>query len=178
MKTISLIIGSLLFMSISADTSIYDFELNSLSGDEVSLSEFKGNVLLIVNTASECGYTPQYKELQELYETYNDEGFYVLGFPANNFGGQEPGSDEEIAQFCELNYGVTFPMFSKISVKGDDQHPMYNYLTQAENPDFTGEIGWNFEKFLIDRNGNIVRRFKSNVTPTGDELTESLKELL
>lgn len=178
MKTISLIIGSLLFMSISADTSIYDFDLNSISGDEVSLSEFEGNVLLIVNTASECGYTPQYEELQELYETYNDEGFYVLGFPANNFGGQEPGSDEEIAQFCELNYGVTFPMFSKISVKGDDQHPLYSYLTQVENPDFTGEIGWNFEKFLIDRNGNIVRRFKSNVTPTGDELTESLKELL
>lgn len=178
MKTISLIIGSLLFMNISADTSIYDFELNSLSGDEISLSEFEGNVLLIVNTASECGYTPQYKELQELYETYNDEGFYVLGFPANNFGGQEPGSDEEIAQFCELNYGVTFPMFSKISVKGEDQHPLYNYLTQADNPDFTGEIGWNFEKFLIDRNGNIVRRFKSNVTPTGDELTDSLKELL
>ncbi len=165
-------------MSISADTSIYDFDLNSISGDEVSLSEFEGNVLLIVNTASECGYTPQYEELQELYETYNDEGFYVLGFPANNFGGQEPGSDEEIAQFCELNYGVTFPMFSKISVKGDDQHPLYSYLTQVENPDFTGEIGWNFEKFLIDRNGNIVRRFKSNVTPTGDELTESLKELL
>jgi glutathione peroxidase len=178
MKTISLIIGSLLFMSISTDTSIYDFELDSLSGDEVSLSEFEGNVLLVVNTASECGYTPQYKELQELYETYNDEGFYVLGFPANNFGGQEPGSDEEIAQFCELNYGVTFPMFSKISVKGDDQHPLYQYLTQADNPDFTGEIGWNFEKFLIDRNGNIVRRFKSNVTPMGDELTESLKDLL
>jgi len=178
MKTISLIIGSLLFMSISADTSIYDFELDSLSGDEVSLSEYEGNVLLVVNTASECGYTPQYKELQELYETYNEEGFYVLGFPANNFGGQEPGSDEEIAQFCELNYGVTFPMFSKISVKGDDQHPLYQYLTQADNPDFTGEIGWNFEKFLIDRNGNIVRRFKSNVTPMGDELTESLKDLL
>ena len=178
MKTISLIIGSLLFMSISVDTSIYDFELDSLSGDEVSLSEYEGNVLLVVNTASECGYTPQYKELQELYETYNEEGFYVLGFPANNFGGQEPGSDEEIAQFCELNYGVTFPMFSKISVKGDDQHPLYQYLTQADNPDFTGEIGWNFEKFLIDRNGNIVRRFKSNVTPMGDELTESLKDLL
>jgi len=178
MKTISLIIGSLLFMSISADTSIYDFELNSLSGEEISLSEFEGNVLLIVNTASECGYTPQYKELQELYETYNDQGFYVLGFPANNFGGQEPGSDEEIAQFCELNYGVTFPMFSKISVKGDDQHPLYDYLTQVDNPDFTGEIGWNFEKFLVDRNGNIIRRFKSNVTPMGDELTESLKELL
>jgi len=178
MKTISLIIGSLLFMSISADTSIYDFELNSLSGEEISLSEFEGNVLLIVNTASECGYTPQYKELQELYETYNDQGFYVLGFPANNFGGQEPGSDEEIAQFCELNYGVTFPMFSKISVKGDDQHPLYDYLTQVDNPDFTGEIGWNFEKFLVDRNGNIIRRFKSNVTPMGDELTKSLEDIL
>jgi len=178
MKTISLIIGSLLFMSISADTSIYDFELDSLSGDEISLSEFEGNVLLIVNTASECGYTPQYKELQELYETYNEEGFYVLGFPANNFGGQEPGSDEEIAQFCELNYGVTFPMFSKISVKGDDQHPLYDYLTQVDNPDFTGEIGWNFEKFLVDRNGNIIRRFKSNVTPMGDELTKSLEDIL
>jgi len=178
MKTISLIIGSLLFMSISADTSIYDFEFNSLSGEEISLSEFEGNVLLIVNTASECGYTPQYKELQELYETYNDKGFYVLGFPANNFGGQEPGSDEEIAQFCELNYGVTFPMFTKISVKGEDQHPLYNYLTQVDNPDFTGEIGWNFEKFLVDRNGNIVRRFKSNVTPMGNKLIESLEEIL
>ena len=178
MKTISLIIGSILFMSISADTSIYDFEFNSLSGEEISLSEFEGNVLLIVNTASECGYTPQYKELQELYETYNDKGFYVLGFPANNFGGQEPGSDEEIAQFCELNYGVTFPMFTKISVKGEDQHPLYNYLTQVDNPDFTGEIGWNFEKFLVDRNGNIVRRFKSNVTPMGNKLIESLEEIL
>ncbi len=178
MKTISLIIGSLLFMSISVNTSIFDFEFNTLSGEEVSLSEFKGNVLLVVNTASECGYTPQYKELQELYETYNDQGFYVLGFPANNFGGQEPGSDEEIAQFCEINYGVTFPMFSKISVKGDDQHPLYNYLTQVDNPDFTGEIGWNFEKFLVDRNGNIIRRFKSNVTPMGSELINALKEIL
>ncbi len=178
MKTISLIIGSLLFMSISTSTSIYDFELNTLSGEDVSLSEFKGNVLLIVNTASECGYTPQYKELQELYETYNEQGFYVLGFPANNFGGQEPGSDEEIAQFCEINYGVTFPMFSKISVKGEDQHPLYNYLTHIDNPDFTGEIGWNFEKFLVDRNGNIVRRFKSNVSPTDGELTNAVKEIL
>lgn len=178
MKAISLIIGSFLFMSITADTTIYDFELNTLSGDEVSLSQFEGSVLLIVNTASECGYTPQYKELQKLYEAYNEEGFYVLGFPANNFGGQEPGSDEEIAQFCEMNYGVTFPMFSKISVRGDDQHPLYDYLTQADNPDFTGDIGWNFEKFLVNRNGNIVRRFKSNVTPMGDELTSALKKVL
>jgi glutathione peroxidase len=178
MKTISLIIGSLLFMGLSTSQTVYDFSLESLSGEEVSLSQFEGNVLLIVNTASECGYTPQYKELQELYEEYNDQGFYVLGFPANNFGGQEPGSDEEIAQFCEMNYGVTFPMFTKISVKGDDQHPLYNYLTQTDNPDFTGEIGWNFEKFLVDRNGNVVRRFKSNVTPMGEELTSAVKDII
>ncbi|PKD42689.1 glutathione peroxidase [Rhodohalobacter barkolensis] len=178
MKTISLIIGSLLFMGLSTSQTVYDFSLETLSGEEVSLSQFEGNVLLIVNTASECGYTPQYKELQELYEEYNDQGFYVLGFPANNFGGQEPGSDEEIAQFCEMNYGVTFPMFTKISVKGDDQHPLYNYLTQTDNPDFTGEIGWNFEKFLVDRNGNVVRRFKSNVTPMGEELTSAVKDII
>lgn len=178
MKTISLIIGSLLFMGLSTSQTVYDFSLKSLSGEEVSLSQFEGNVLLIVNTASECGYTPQYKELQELYEEYKDQGFYVLGFPANNFGGQEPGSDEEIAQFCEINYGVTFPMFTKISVKGDDQHPLYNYLTQTDNPDFTGEIGWNFEKFLVDRNGNVVRRFKSNVTPMGKELTSAVKDII
>lgn len=178
MKTISLLIGSLIFMTLHIESTLYQFEMKSLSGDEISLSQYEGNVLLIVNTASECGYTPQYKELQELYEEYEGKGFYVLGFPANNFGGQEPGSDEEIAQFCEMNYGVTFPMFSKISVKGDDQHPLYDYLTQTDNPDFTGEIGWNFEKFLVDRNGNVVRRFKSNVTPMSDELTNSLERIL
>lgn len=177
MKTISLLIGSLLFMGLITE-SIYDFEMKSLSGDDISLSQYEGDVLLIVNTASECGYTPQYKELQKLYEEYGDKGFYVLGFPANNFGGQEPGSDEEIAQFCEMNYGVTFPMFSKISVKGEDQHPLYQYLTSADHLDVEGEIGWNFEKFLIDRNGNIVRRFKSNVTPMSKELIGSLEEIL
>lgn len=178
MKTISLLIGSLLFMNLSSDSTIYDYEMKSLSGNEVSLSEFQENVIMIVNTASECGYTPQYKELQELYEQYEERGFVVLGFPANNFGGQEPGSDEEIAQFCELNYGVTFPMFSKISVKGEDQHPLFQFLTSADNKDFKGEIGWNFEKFLIDRNGNIVRRFKSSVTPMSEEVTNSIENIL
>jgi len=178
MKTISLLIGSILFMILPDVNSVYDFEMKNLSGDNISLSSYEGNVILIVNTASECGYTPQYKELQQLYEEYKDQGFYVLGFPANNFGGQEPGSDEEIAEFCEMNYGVTFPMFSKISVKGDDQHPLYQYLTSVDNQDFEGEIGWNFEKFLIDRNGNVVRRFKSNVTPMGNELMSSLEKIL
>jgi len=158
--------------------TVYQYELNTINGENISLSDYEGELLLIVNTASECGFTPQYEGLQELYETYSDQGFKILGFPANNFGGQEPGSDEEIAQFCELNYGVTFPMFSKVSVKGEDQHPLFEYLTTAENPDFKGEISWNFEKFLVDRNGNVVRRFKSRVTPMSGELTDAVTEYL
>ena len=180
MKTILLLFTSLsLFMITNERTeSVYQYELNSLDGENISLSDFEGDILLIVNTASECGYTPQYEGLQELYESYSDNGFKVLGFPANNFGGQEPGTDEEIAQFCQANYGVSFPMFSKISVKGEDQHPLFNYLTSAENPDFTGDISWNFEKFLIDRNGNVVRRFKSNVEPMSEELVSAVEENL
>jgi glutathione peroxidase len=178
MKTLLLLIGSLFFMGIQTDTSIYNYNMKSLSGDEVELSQFSGDVLLIVNTASECGYTPQYQGLQNLYEQYRDQNVKVLGFPANNFGGQEPGTDEEIAQFCELNFGVTFPMFSRISVKGDDQHPLFQYLTSQDNLDFTGDINWNFEKFLIDRNGNLVRRFRSNVTPMSDELISALENEL
>ncbi|MCG2587188.1 glutathione peroxidase [Rhodohalobacter sp. WB101] len=158
--------------------TVYQYELNTINGENISLSDYEGELLLIVNTASECGFTPQYEGLQELYETYSDQGLEILGFPANNFGGQEPGSDEEIAQFCELNYGVTFPMFSKVSVKGEDQHPLFEYLTTAENPDFKGEISWNFEKFLIDRNGNVVRRFKSRVEPMSGELTNAVTEYL
>lgn len=158
--------------------TIYNYDLKTIKGNDTTLESYKGDVLLIVNTASECGYTPQYKGLQELHETYSGQGLKVLGFPANNFGGQEPGSEEEIIEFCEINYGVEFPLFSKVSVKGEDIHPLFDHLTTAENKDFTGEIKWNFEKFLIDRNGNLIRRFRSNVTPTGNELTESIKELL
>ncbi|MDZ7717748.1 MAG: glutathione peroxidase [Balneolaceae bacterium] len=158
--------------------TVYQYELNSIDGENISLSDYEGDLLLIVNTASECGFTPQYEGLQELYETYSDQGFKILGFPANNFGGQEPGSDEEIARFCQANYGVTFPMFSKISVKGEDQHPLFAYLTDAKNPDFTGEISWNFEKFLVDRNGNVVRRFKSKVEPMSEELTSAISNNL
>jgi len=180
MKTILLILTSITFLMTTVERSetVYQYELNSIDGKNISLSAFEGELLLIVNTASECGYTPQYEGLQELYEEYSDRGFKILGFPANNFGGQEPGSDEEIAQFCQMNYGVTFPMFSKVSVKGDDQHPLFSYLTSADNPDFTGEISWNFEKFLVDRNGNVIRRFKSNVEPMSDELVSAVTQNL
>jgi glutathione peroxidase len=180
MKTITAFIT--IFMLMAAPTErtddIYQYELNLINGEKISLEDFEGDVLLIVNTASECGHTPQYEGLQKLYEEYSERGFKILGFPANNFGGQEPGTDEEIAQFCEMNFGVTFPLFSKVSVKGEDQHPLFEYLTNLENQDFTGEISWNFEKFLIDRNGNLIRRFKTNVTPDSDELLNAVTGLL
>lgn len=157
---------------------IYDTEATTIDGEEITLEKYAGDVLLIVNTASECGFTPQYEGLQELHEEYSDRGLTVLGFPANNFGGQEPGSDEEILQFCEVNYGVDFPMFSKVSVKGEDIHPLFDYLTTTENEDFTGEIKWNFEKFLVDRNGNLIRRFRSKTEPMSEEITGSIKNLL
>ena len=180
MKTIILLI-TLISLSITGITdmnTIYDYEVNTIDGKNILLKEYENDVLLIVNTASKCGYTPQYEGLQNLYETYKDQGLTILGFPANNFGGQEPGTNEEIAQFCQLNYGVTFPMFEKVSVRGDDIHPLFKDLTQMENSDFTGDISWNFEKFLIDRNGNLVRRFKSNVTPESDELVTAVEQYL
>ena len=180
MKTIIALITGLILMTATDErtNSIYQYELNLINGEKISLNEFKGDVLLIVNTASECGFTRQYEGLQSLYEDYSEQGFKVLGFPANNFGGQEPGTDEEIAQFCEMNFGVKFPLFSRISVKGEDQHPLFEMLTSIENPDFTGDISWNFEKFLIDRNGNLVRRFKTNVPPEGEEVREAILSTL
>ncbi len=180
MKTITAILTVLFLMIAQTESadSVYQYELNLINGEKISLSEFKGEVLLIVNTASECGFTRQYSGLQKIFDQYSDKGFKVLGFPANNFGGQEPGSDEEIAQFCELNFGVSFPLFSRVSVRGDDQHPLFTMLTNTENPDFTGDISWNFEKFLIDRNGNLVRRFKSNTEPDSEELLNALNGLL
>lgn len=180
MKTIILLLSltSLSLTGALTMDTIYDYEVNTIDGENILLKEYENDVLLIVNTASKCGYTPQYEGLQNLYETYKDRGLTILGFPANNFGGQEPGTNEEIAQFCELNYGVTFPMFEKVSVRGDDIHPLFSELTQTENPDFEGNISWNFEKFLIDRNGNLVRRFKSNVTPDSEELVTAVEEYL
>jgi glutathione peroxidase len=165
-------------MEKDKETSLYDFKQTAIRGGEVEMSEFKGQVLLIVNTASKCGYTPQYEALQSLQEKYSDSGFTVLAFPANNFAGQEPGSDEEIEEFCTVNFNTTFPLFSRTSVKGEDINPMFSYLTSIENEDFTGEIKWNFEKFLIDRNGNLVRRFRSNVTPDSEEIVGAIEKEL
>lgn len=158
--------------------TVYQFELNNIDGEATPLSKYEGNVLLIVNTASKCGYTPQYEGLQSLYKQYKDKGLVVLGFPANNFGGQEPGTDAEIKQFCRVNFDVGFPMFSKVSVKGSDIHPLFDYLTKQENPDFTGEIKWNFEKFLIDKNGNLIHRFRSAVKPQSDEIINAIDKAL
>jgi glutathione peroxidase len=149
----------------------HQFTIRSIDGDPVNLADFKGKKLLLVNTASKCGYTKQYADLQKLSEMYKDK-LVIIGFPANNFGGQEPGSNEDVQAFCEKNYGVTFLLAEKSSVKGDDIHPLFAYLTKAANPDFTGDIKWNFEKFLVDENGKLIRRFRSAVKPldivTGD----------
>lgn len=159
--------------------SILDFKMKDIDGKDVKLKKFKGNVLLVVNTASQCGYTPQYEGLQKIYSKYQPQGFYVLGFPANNFKGQEPGSNEDIKEFCTTKYKVTFPMFAKISVKGDDQDPLYAFLTSKEtNPNFAGDITWNFNKFLIDRKGNVVARFSSKDTPEGEAVTAAIEKYL
>lgn len=158
--------------------TIYDFTPNNIEGKATALDQYKGNILLIVNTASECGFTPQYEGLQALYEKYNDEGLEILGFPANNFGGQEPDSDQEIKQFCTTNYSVTFPMFSKVDVKGKSQYPLFSYLTSADNPDFTGKIKWNFEKFLLSSKGTLLRRFRSKVDPDGKAITNAVEKAL
>jgi glutathione peroxidase len=157
-------------------TPFYSFTMKTLDGKQKSLADYKGKVLIVVNTASFCGYTPQYKELEAVYKQYKDRGLMVLGFPANNFGKQEPGNDKDIATFCEKNYGVTFDLFSKISVKGDDIHPLYKYLTAETN--FKGDIGWNFTKFLVDKSGNVVARYESKVKPDAKEITARIEELL
>lgn len=159
--------------------SIYDFTVQDIDGKDIPLSDFKGKVLLIVNVASKCGYTSQYAGLQKLYETYQERGLIILGFPANNFGQQEPGTNAEIKAFCSVNYGVTFPVFSKISVKGEDIHPLYKMLTSKEtNPEFAGDISWNFNKFLVDKNGKIVTRFESGDKPESEKVTSAIEKLL
>jgi glutathione peroxidase len=159
--------------------SIYDFKMKDIDGKDVKLDAYKGKVLLVVNTASKCGYTPQYEGLQAIYDKYQKDGFTILGFPANNFGGQEPGTEAEIKEFCTLKYKVTFPMFAKISVKGEDQHPLYTYLTSKEtDPEFAGDISWNFNKFLIDRNGKIIARFSSKDTPQSEPVTTAIESAL
>ncbi|MGO9310410.1 MAG: glutathione peroxidase [Spirochaetia bacterium] len=159
--------------------NIYAFAVRDIDGRERALSEFAGKVLLIVNVASKCGFTPQYKTLQTLYTRFKERGFEILAFPANDFGRQEPGTEAEIKSFCSLTYGVTFPLFSKISVKGKGVHPIYAFLTdKATNPQFSGKITWNFNKFLLDRKGNVVARFDSKDDPMGDKIPRAVSEVL
>ncbi len=162
-----------------AYTSVYDFTVNDIDGKPVKLDTYKGKVVLIVNVASKCGYTPQYEGLQATYAKYKDRGLVILGFPANNFMGQEPGTNEEIKQFCALKYNVTFPLFAKVSVKGEDKHALYKFLTdKSTNPEFGGEIGWNFSKFLVDKQGKIVARFGSGDKPEGEKITQAIEHAL
>ena len=156
--------------------SIYDFTLDDIDGNPLSLSRFRGKVLLLVNTASFCGNTPQYEDLQTMYEQYGAQGLEILAFPANNFGRQEPGSNEEIKNFCYTKYSLTFPLFSKISVKGADTHPLYRYLT--EQSPFPGEVEWNFQKFLVDRKGNVVARYRPKVQPLSAEILHDVERAL
>jgi glutathione peroxidase-family protein len=165
-------------MTLNAKT-IYDFDAQRINGEAASLGEYKGQVLLVVNTASKCGFTRQYDGLQALYLKYRERGFSVLGFPANNFMHQEPGTEDEIANFCRINFGVTFPLFAKISVRGKNIHPLYAWLTsKEENPQFAGKISWNFSKFLISREGKVIARFSSNTEPNDKELVEALERAL
>ena len=156
-----------------------DFTVKSIDGQETNLSEYKGKVVLMVNVASRCGLTPQYKALESVYGKYKDRGLVVIGFPANNFNGQEPGTNEQIKEFCTTKYNVTFPMMSKISVKGDDKHALYKFLTEGKaGEDFAGDVEWNFAKFLVDRNGNVMARFSARTTPDAPQVTESIEKAL
>lgn len=159
--------------------SVNDFTMKDIDGKETNLAQYRGKVLLLVNVASRCGYTPQYEGLEKVYLKYKDRGLVILGFPANNFMGQEPGTNEEIKTFCSLKYNVTFPMFSKISVKGDDIHPLYKYLTDKQSdPQFGGDVKWNFNKFLVGRDGKIIGRFEPAVKPESPEVAQAIEKAL
>jgi len=161
------------------EKSVLDFTMKSIDGLDVKLDSYSGKVLLLVNVASKCGYTPQYKGLESLYEKYKDQGLVVMGFPANNFLWQEPGSNDEIKTFCSTKYNVTFPMFAKISVKGSKIHPLYQFLTNKEtDPEFAGAISWNFNKFLVDRSGKIVARFSSKDEPESEKVMQAVEQAL
>ncbi|MGO9600899.1 MAG: glutathione peroxidase [Isosphaeraceae bacterium] len=165
--------------SSSTPASVLDFTLKDIDGKDVPLATFQGKVLLLVNTASQCGNTPQYKGLQETYQKYKDQGFVVLAFPANEFGAQEPGTDEQIKQFCAANYKVGFPLFSKIVVDGKDIHPLYKYLTSEDtNPRFAGPISWNFAKFLVNRKGEVIARFDPGVVPESPDVIGAIERAL
>ncbi|WLR51196.1 glutathione peroxidase [Bacillus tianshenii] len=157
-------------------TTAFDFEAKTIMGETKSLNEYKGNVVLIVNTASKCGFTPQFDGLQKLYEKYNDEGFVILGFPSDQFMNQEFAEEDKIQEFCQINYGVSFPMFAKTKVKGKDVHPLFKHLTEAQNGFLTSEIKWNFTKFLIDKDGSVYERYAPSTKP--DKIEKDIQQLL
>jgi len=158
------------------EESIYEFSMKNIDGSELNFAELKGKPMVIINTASKCGYTPQYEGLQKLHEEFGDK-IQFIGVPANNFLRQEPGSNDDISSFCSVNYGVSFKMTEKVSVKGKDMHVLFQWLTQQENSDFTGNIKWNFEKFMIDKDGKLVRRFRSSTDPLSEEFRNALMKL-
>lgn len=184
-ERVMFLITSLMFLFLSVNSyaqeksmpAVYDFKVKTITGEETTLKPYKGKVLLIVNVASKCGYTPQYEGLEALYRKYKDRGLVVLGFPCNQFGSQEPGTETEIQNFCRVNYGVTFPMFSKIKVNGEETHPLYRYL-KSEQPGILGteSIKWNFTKFLVNKEGKVVERFGSSTKPS--ELEDKVEGLL
>jgi len=181
-QKIALLISSLLFLTpinsqeTNTTMNFYQFKAVNMQGKEISMKSYQGKVVLIVNTASKCGFTPQFEGLQALYLKYKDRGLVILGFPCNQFANQEPGSEKEIAEFCTLNYGVTFPMFSKIEVNGKNTHPLYKYLKNALPGTLGNDIKWNFTKFLLDAKGNPIKRFASTTKP--EKLTEDIEKLL
>jgi glutathione peroxidase len=165
--------------AMAADKTVYDFTLNTIDGQPAPLGAYKGKVVLLVNVASRCGFTPQYTALESVYEKYKDRGFVIIGIPANNFGSQEPGTNEEIKTFCRSKYSVTFPMMAKVSVKGGDITPLYRFLTdKAAHPQTGGEIQWNFTKFLIGPDGRVITRFDSAITPDSPEVTGAIEKAL
>lgn len=178
MKIIALFAALFALQIVNAHAeSLYDIKLKDIDGKDTTLADYKGKVLLIVNVASKCGYTKQYAGLEALHQKYKDKGFAVLGFPCNQFGGQEPGTNEEIKQFCSSKFNVTFPLFDKIEVNGATRHPLYVALAGSDSP-FPGDIKWNFNKFLIGKDGKILKRYDSKVTPESEELTKAIEDAL
>ncbi len=177
MKILTTLAGLLLAGSLMAAPNLQEIPLKDIDGKDTSLKAFQGKVVLIVNVASKCGFTPQYKGLEALHKKFKEQGFTVVGFPCNDFGGQEPGSNEQIKEFCAATYGVSFPMFDKVHVKGPQQHPLYAALTGKDAP-FPGDVGWNFGKFLIGKDGQVLARFDSKVSPESTDLVAAVEKAL
>jgi len=179
MQMRNVVLGLALAAAVFGASTVHEFSMQSIDGTPVSMSAYKGKAMLLVNVASNCGYTPQYTALEAMHQKYKDRGLVVVGVPANNFGGQEPGTNEEIKSFCTRNYKVTFPLMSKVSVKGEDQDALYRYLTSPEaNSTTAGDVKWNFTKFLVGKDGKVLARFDSKVKPDSPELTAAVEQAL